>query len=304
MTRLDAMLLPGEAVVWRHDPEFTMGPKWPYVMGVGILLAMLTMLGGVVLWNVDVPPRIAVLAGLIFLMPVLFCAGPLLSGMWSRAVAVTAGRMVWRSGPGGLGTAAAVDRADIAAATIYEGSAVLILHGRDGRTIRLSGVEEPEPLARALAVPARIWRKGEDAQGATEAFWPRIVAALLGVLPTDLLCHGLFSGDWAIPDEYGVFVFLLVAALIVATVAVHVWSEVAAARKLSAADRRKQACRRLNPLCRGAEPSRPSLVTLLALPFIAFDRWLVRKAYGGPYDCDCPPEEFGPRGAPGGGGRT
>ncbi len=99
MTRLDAMLQPGEAVVWRHDPEFAMGPKWPYVMGPGILLAMLAILGGVVLWNVDVPPRILLLAGLVFLMPALFCAAPLLSGMWARAVAVTAGRMVWRSGP-------------------------------------------------------------------------------------------------------------------------------------------------------------------------------------------------------------
>jgi len=36
------------------------------------------------------------------------------------------------------------------------------------------------------------------------------------------------------------------------------------------------------------------VVTVLALPFLLFDRWLIRKAYGGPYNCDSPPETFGP----------
>lgn len=304
MTRLDTMLWPGEAVVWRHDPELSMGSKWPYVMGVAILLVMLTALGSVVLWNVAVPPRIAVLAGLLFSMPVLFCAGPLLSGMWSRAVAVTAGRAVWRSGPGGLGTAASIDRADIAAATIYEGSAVLILHGQDGRTLPLNGIAEAEPLARALAVPTRIWRKGADAQVADGSLWASVAGAFLSVFPTELLGRGILFGDWVVFDEYGVLLFLLVMALTGGTVILHVWGAVAAARKLSAADRRKQACRRLNPLCRGEEPSRISLVTILALPFIAFDRWLIRRAYGGPYNCDCSPETFGPGVVSGGGGRT
>lgn len=294
MSRLDAMLQTGERVVWRHDPELSMGPKWPYLMGVGILLAMLTILGSVVLWNVEVPPRLALLVGLLFSMPVLFCAGPLLSGMWSRAVAVTAGRMVWRSGPGGLGTAATIARADIAAATVYEGSAVLILHGQDGRTLRLSGIEEAEPLARALAVPTRIWRKGEDAQNVPEAFWPRIVGALLSVAPSELLGRGVIFGDWMVFDEYGILMFLLIGLLIGGTMVVHVWAEVAAARKLSPADRERQTCRRLNPLCRGKEPKRPGVATVLALPFLLFDRWLIRKAYGGPYYCDCPPETFGP----------
>ncbi len=304
MTRLDAMLQPGEAVLWRHDPEFLMGPKWPYLTGPGILLAMLAILGGVVLWNVDVPPRILLLAGLIFLMPALFCAAPLLSGMWSRAVAVTAGRMVWRSGPAGLGTMAAIERADIAAATIYEGSAVLILHGRDGRTIRLTGLEKAEPLARALAVPTRIWRKGKDAQVSVESLWTRASGALIGIVPVDWLVHWLVSGDNEVGDGYGLLVLLVTLGLIVALMIVHAWGEIAGARKLSAAERRTAACRRLNPLCRGEEPPRLSLVTILALPFIAFDRWVIRMAYGGPYDCDCPPEQFGPGTSRGGGRRT
>lgn len=304
MSRLDAMLMPGENVVWRHDPELSMGTKWPYVMGLAILLVMFTALGSVVLWKVAVPPGIAVLVGLLVLMPILFCAGPLLSGMWSRAVAVTAGRMVWRSGPGGLGTAATIDRADIASATIYEGSAVLILHGRAGRTIRLSGIDEAEPLARALAVPARIWRKSEDTQSAPQEFWPRIAGALLSIVPTELLSSGAIFGDWAVFDAYRILAFLLILALIGGTAAFHVWTEIAAARKLSPDDRRKQACRRLNPLCRGKEPARPTLAAILALPFMAFDRWLIRKAYGGPYNCDCPPETFGPAAAPGRGSQT
>ena len=294
MSRLDSMLRTGERVVWRHDPELSMGPKWPYVTGIAVLLAMLTVLGSVVLWNVEVPPRIALLAGLLFSMPVLFCTGPLLSGMWSRAIAVTAGRVAWRSGPGGLGTAATIERADIAAATIYEGSAALILHSQDGRVIRLSGIAEAEPLARALAVPTRIWRKGGDVQNAPEALWPRFVGVLLSVAPTELLGRGVIFGDWTVFDEYGIFMFLLIGLLIGGTTIFHVWAEIAAARKLSPADREKKACRRLNSLCRGEEPTRPGVVTVLALPFQLFDRWLIRKAYGGPYNCDCPPETFGP----------
>ncbi len=292
MTRLDAMLLPGEAVLWRHDPEFSMGPKWPYVMGLGIPLAMLAILGGVVLWNVDVPLRFVLLAGLIFLMPTLFCAAPLLSGMWSRAVAVTAGRMVWRSGPAGFGTMAAVDRTDIAAATIYEGSAVLILHGRDGRTIRLTGVAEAEPLARALAVPSRIWRKGKEAQVSVESLWTRIAGAFIGVAPVDFLIHWLIGGEHGVKDGYGVLILLVTVGLAVALMILAAWGEIAGARKLSPKNRKTAACRRLNPLCRGEEPPRLSLVTILALPFIALDRWIIRMAYGGPYNCDCPPEEF------------
>jgi hypothetical protein len=304
VTRLDAMLQPGEDVVWRHDPEFSMGPKWPYVMGPGILLAMLAILGGVVLWNVAVPPRILLLAGLIFLMPVLFCAAPLLSGMWSRAIAVTAGRMVWRSGPAGLGTIATIDRAEIAAATIYEGSNVLVLHGRDGRTIRLTGVEEAEPLARALAVPGRIWRKGKDAQVSVESLWTRVAGALVGVAPVDFLIHRLVTDGQDVRDGYGMLVLLVTVGLAIVLMVVHTWGEIAGARKLSPADRKTTACRRLNPLCRGVEPPRLSLVTILALPFIAFDRRVIRMAYGGPYDCDCPPEEFGPGTTRGGGRRT
>lgn len=304
MTRLDSMLQPNETVVWRRDPELSMGSKWPYAMGLGILLFMLGAIGGVVLWNVAVPPRIAMLAGLLLLFPVLFAGLPLIWGMWSRAVAVTAGRMVWRSGPGGLGTAAAIERAEIAAATIYEGSAVLILHSQDGRTIRLSAIEEAEPLARALAVPTRIWRKGEDAQDDPESFWPRFIAGLLSVIPSDLLGRGLIFGDWSITDEYGGLLLGLALPLILALMAIHVWREVAVARKLSPADRRKQACRRLSPLCRGEEPSRRTFGTILTLPFIAFERWIVRKAHGGPHDCDCPPEVFGPSAAAGGGGST
>ena len=143
MSRLDSMLRTGERVVWRHDPELSMGPKWPYVTGIAVLLAMLTVLGSVVLWNVEVPPRIALLAGLLFSMPVLFCTGPLLSGMWSRAIAVTAGRVAWRSGPGGLGTAATIERADIAAAVApapveFVGDAPGVL--TFGRAIEIDGV--------------------------------------------------------------------------------------------------------------------------------------------------------------------
>lgn len=303
MTRLDSMLQPGETVVWRHDPEFVMGPKWPYVVGVTVLLVTLTTIGSVVMWNVAPPPRIAILAGLLLFMPVFLCAGPLLSGMWSRAVAVTAGRLVWRSGPAGLGVAANIDRADIAAATIYEGSEVLILHGQDGRAIRLSGIAEAEPLARSLAVPTRIWRKGEDAQNAPQSFWLRVAGGFVTVGPIDFLGHGLISGEWGIFDEYGILLSLLLVALIGGTMLLHVVGEIAIARKLSPADRRKQACRRLNPLCRGAEPSRISLVTTLTMPFVMFDRWLIHRAYGGPYNCDCAPEMFGPGTATGKGRR-
>lgn len=294
MTRLDSMLLPGESVVWRHDPEFSMGPKWPYLLGVGVLLVTLTAIGAVVMWNVAIPPRIAILAGLLLFMPVFFCAGPMLSGMWSRAVAVTAGRMVWRSGPGGLGVAANIDRSDIAAATIYEGSALLILHGQDGRTIRLSGIDETEPLARSLAVPTRVWRKGEDVQDVPQSLWLRIAGGFVTAGPLELLSHGFFSGDWVIFDEYGIVLSLLLVTLIGGTMLLHVVGEISTARKLSPGDRKKQACRRLNPPCRGKEPSRTTLATILAMPFIIFDRWLIHRAYGGPYNCDCPPETFGP----------
>ena len=97
---------------------------------------------------------------------------------------------------------------------------------------------------------------------------------------------------------------LVTLGLAAALMILHTWGEIAEARKLSAADRKTTACRRLNPLCRGEEPPRLSLVTILALPFIAFDRWIIRIAYGGPHDCDCPPEEFGPGTTPGTGRRT
>lgn len=282
-------------MVWRHDPELLAGPKWPYLMGAGVPLAMLVGLGSVVLWNVEVPPRLVILIALIFLLPTLFCILPMLSGLWSRAVAVTPGRMVWRSGPAGLGTADAIARTDIKAATIYEGSAVLILHHNDGRVVRLRWIHEAESLAKSLATPTRIWRKGEDVQDGGGALWPQIAGGLISVVPVDLFIQLVIFDDEVLFDWLGVLGVLLVALLLAGGVVFQTWTYITTARKLSPADRRKQACRRLNPLCRGEEPpSRPTLGTILTLPFLMFERWLIRKAFGGPYDCNCPPETFGP----------
>jgi hypothetical protein len=122
-------------------------------------------------------------------------------------------------------------------------------------------------------------------------------------LPAELFGRGVVFGDWSVFDRYGLLVFFLIVGLVVGSAAIHAWGEIYTARKLSPEDRRKQASRRLNPLCRGEEPSRVNVMTILVLPFIAFDRWLVARAYGGPYNCDCPPEEFGQH-IGGGGKRT
>lgn len=281
-------------MIWRHDPELLAGPKWPYLMGAGVPLVMLAGLGSVVLWNVEVPPRLVILIGLIFLIPTLFCVLPMLSGIWSRAVAVTRERMVWRSGPAGLGTAEAIARAEIAAATVYEGSAVLILHHYDGRTVRLKWIHEAESLTKALSIPARIWRKGQGVRYAGAAFWPQLVGGLLTVIPIDTILQLIFFGNHFLVDIYGLVTLLLLPLVLAGGLAFQSWAYISAARKLSPADRRIQACRKLNPLCRGEEPlSRLTLGTILTLPFLMFERWLVRKAFGGPYDCECLPDRFG-----------
>lgn len=297
------MLLPGERVVWRHDPEEAAGPKWPYLLGAAMPLLILAVLAVIIATSASDFPRFMVFIVLLFLLPALFCTLPLLDGIWSRAVAVTPDRVVWRSGIGRLGRESSAQRRDIAAATVYEGSNVLILHHRDGRTLRLAGMEQAESLGHALHVRTRIWRKGADASGQLP-FWHRLAGPVLSLFPGDWLVKGLIHRDWVVFDRFGILVLLVVILLLAGLAAAQIWLHVAAARKLSPEDRRKQACRIRNRLCRGKEPPRKVYLSLIAMPFAMFELWLVRVAYGGPYDCDCQSEVFEPSSSKASGGGT
>ena len=299
MNRLDALLQPGESVLWQRDQRVRAGPVWPYLVAA-LPVAVLGVIVTVILWHVEAPGGIMVLVGLMLLFPASMAFLVWADEWLPKAIAVTDSRIL-RAGS----RAAAREelaRAEVLRADMFVASGAINLHLAAGgiRTLNLS--DDAEGFARALDVPARIWRRS-----------PQPVAPL----PTRLARHAMFAvvavavavagpqlakiaveyvmGD-RLPGafETALFVVGTLALCAVAIHALYLASHRLAVRLLPADEARRYRCWYLDRRCRGLrehpETGGPAWAHL--------NKWytdmIARQAFGGNQDCDCGPEIIGP----------
>lgn len=195
-----------------------------------------------------------------------------------------------------------VDLNDIASFTFYEGSKDLEIEGDQGNIVLLDSADRE--MARALGAPGKIWRFSDDwfYRGKPVTAKRILMAAVGGAVLGPIYMSSIFLGDiWFASDPVEVATaeyYLPIAAasgfalspfLLLTGVGIHFIR----GRRANAERRRSLACEIANPLWLGLRPPEgqpPALQQYLR----RIDAWIIRKAYGGPYDCSVEPEVMAP----------
>lgn len=297
MSRLDAMLMPGEAVLWRRDRRVNAGPVWGYLVAAGFPLAIIAVIATVILWHVTVPVGVMVFGGLALLFPIFFIALAWADEWLPRAVAVTRGRIL-RAGSR-RASREELARAEILRAELFEGSGTVDLHLAGGGIRTLNGIDDAEGFVRVLEVPARIWRQPPQPVAPLTVRLPRIAMFAVAIAGPKLTLSILeFATGGRLPGAFETTAFVLVT-YVLCMAAVHglfLASHRLAMRRLPPDEARSYRCWYLDRRCRGLrghpETGGP--------PWVRLQRWytglIARQAFGGETDCDCAPEEIGPGG--------
>jgi hypothetical protein len=290
VTRLDALLRPGEAVRFGASRPAI----WPgyVIFAVVVVLALPVVTLG-----------IAAAAGAIRPLPFLLTAGiaggvllivlpAWLADRAGSGLVVTDRRMIWRRGLLRR-RVLSLDRTEIRSAEAYAGSGVLRLHLADGSMRRIPWIDVPDSVARTLGCAARIW------SAVPEPDVPRTVR-LLGaatVLLPYILYEMALVFDMAVGlDEttqkavlWGIMLVLAFFGSHLSNQAMHIF----AARLMTPEALRTFACWHLDPLCRGREPRPEEGGPWWVRLDRAYARLIARRFYGGRLDCACEPEKTG-----------
>lgn len=295
MNRIDAMLQPGEKVLWRLDQRARAGPIWAYLLAAGAPLTVIAVIATTILWHVRVPAGPLVLGGLLMLFP-LFFIFLAWGGEWlPRAVAVTDHRILLAgSRPS---TCKEIARAGILRVELFEAFGSVQLHLAGGTVRRLKGIENAESFVRALEVPGCIWRRRPQPATPVSALLLRYSAypITLGIVKFAKAAFASVTGAQpAGVIETTLFIFGSFGLCLAAAYVLFVTSHRLALRLLPAEEGLRYRCWYLDRRCRGlrAYPACDRPVWMRLEDW--FNTEFARQAFGGKVDCDCAPETIGP----------
>lgn len=299
MTRLDAMLQPGEAVhfgaskpgIWPGYVVFTVAAvlALPIVtLGVAAAVGMIRPLPFMLVAGIG--------GGVMLIILLAFLAdraGPRLLG--------TDRRVIWRKGLLRR-RLLSLDRADIRSAEAYAGSGVMRLHLADGSMRRIAWIEAPDAVVRTLGCPARIWpaRPEPDVPRTVRALGMATVLLPFVFYELAMIFNLVIGLDEAAQRAvaWGAVIVLGLFGSHLSNQAMHIF----AARLMQPEALRAFACWRLDPLCRGKEPLPETGGPWWSRLERAYTRMIVRRLYGGKLDCACAPEAIGHEDGDGGNG--
>ena len=308
MPHLDAMLEPGEEVRARSGTVTSWVVAGLVGAGYGFVIVATRSLASWLQVHTALPefPAWAVaLTAVVLAFLLILHFSRLLSMIPNDArVLVTDRRVLFRDTPLDL-VRRSLDLSLVTGATAYTADRLLILHLADGKDIRLQLIEEIESVARALDVPARVWRPGIAHKISTELdrFSNLAFLAVVAVmLATYFLVDGA-AGLWDLSEITRLLCWVVaipaagwVASFLLYGVARHFL----AARRLDHRAMRYFACSRLDRRYQGHEPWPETGGSPWIWRRRAIRRWILRHAYKGKLDCACEPREIGPQ--DGGGG--
>lgn len=167
-----------------------------------------------------------------------------------------------------------ISRADITEATVFDGDNVVVLHAANGDRTRLGTIRYARQFVYALNVPARAWVVHEGPKAG------RIVSFVLFGLAVTLLQWVLYEiAAWK-DLRWSALPIVLVAAMGAFFLA-HGYR----AWRMNADERRRAACKLLDPRWRGCEPIHSGQMPMWRIPIATIEFWLVKMFYGMPSDC-------------------
>lgn len=273
---LRALAPPGDSVAWRNS-EATRPAGYGRIR-IGIIGVIL--LGLAWAW---LPPGDAGTGTLLATIALggiaLMLAISVFDGVGKFAVAITTKDVLWRrcrpASP-----IESIPRSEIAAATVFEESGVVLVHGAEGQQKRFTGIAASRDMALSLGVRTEVWvDRGDPAHGGRLSRW--MIAGAVGIFGSlTNIFYDVFLGR---PPSLRAIVvtFALLAAAGLLFIGGH-WLQ---ARRMTGEERRETACHLLDPLWRGRDPYTGGAIPWWELPLVAFRLWLARNVYGGPHDC-------------------
>lgn len=167
-----------------------------------------------------------------------------------------------------------IARSDITGATIFDSDNVVFVETRNGDRIRLGAVRKSRELAFALNVPARIWAAHAGPRSG------RVLSFILFGLAVGLPQAVIY--DFAAYKELRWSALPVIA---LAAVAAFLLGHGYRAWRMEADERRRTACKLLDPRWRGCEPYPSGRIPIWRIPIATMELWLVRVFYGMPPDC-------------------
>lgn len=267
---------PGDSIAW-HNSEATRPAGYGRIR-IGVVCAILLGLAWAWLAPGDAGTGI-LLATIALGVGALMLAISVVDGVGKFAVAVTTEDVLWRRCRPGFAVES-IPRSEIAAATVFEESKVVLMHGAEGQQQRFTGIAAPRDMALSLGVRAKVWiDRGDPAHGGRLSRW--MIAGAVGILGSlTNIFYDIFLGRP--PNMRGI---VATFALLVAAGLLYVGGHWLQARRMTGEERRETACHLLDPLWRGRDPYSGGAIPWWELPLVAFRLWLARNIYGGPHDC-------------------